>query len=136
MSKATCPECGYKMNDQGKVTLRITACDIEYFIETPAIVCLCGLAMHELDNLETAELAVADQLLKRDRMDGDVLRWCRKSLGMTRSELASLLHSTEESICAFEAGLEPVPAGARTALREHVAATRASRSWTPVVTTV
>lgn len=136
MSKTTCPECGREMNDQGKVTLRMPACGIEYLIETPAIVCLCGLAMHELDNLETAELAVADQLLKRDRMDGDVLRWCRKSLGMTRSELASLLHSTEESICAYEEGLAPVPDEARTALREHVTAARASRSWTPVVTTV
>ena len=134
MNKAMCPDCGRERSDQGKITLRITARCIDYLIDVPVIICPCGLVICALDDLETVELAVADQLLKRDQVDGDVLRWCRKSLGMTRCELALLLHSTEENICAFEAGVVLVLAEARTALREHVTAARASRSWTPVVT--
>jgi len=76
----------------------------------------CGAARLTLDDLEMYQLTAAKTVLCANKLEGPVVRYARKTLGLTQKELGLLLDYQHETISKWENEKEPVPRAAAAAL--------------------
>jgi len=66
----------------------------------------CGEVSLSLDDLEAYQRRAARTALLEGKLEGDVLRYARKSMGLTQKELAVVLGYQPERISKWETGAE------------------------------
>jgi DNA-binding transcriptional regulator YiaG len=76
----------------------------------------CGAPRLTLDELEKYQLIAAKTVLCENKLDGAVVRYARKALGLTQKELGLLLDYGHETISKWENEKESVPRSAGAAL--------------------
>ena len=76
----------------------------------------CGAPRLSLDELEKYQLFAAKTVLCENKLEGSVVRYARKALGLTQKELGLLLDYQHETISKWENEKEPVTRAAASAL--------------------
>jgi DNA-binding transcriptional regulator YiaG len=76
----------------------------------------CGAPCLTLDELEKYQLFAAKTVLCENKLEGAVVRYARKALGLTQKELGLLLDYQHETISKWENEKELVPRAAGAAL--------------------
>jgi DNA-binding transcriptional regulator YiaG len=74
------------------------------------------LTARQLVHLERRAAAVALREGPQEKIDGDVIKYARKALGLRQAELAKLLDSTPETISRWENGERDTPRTSQLAL--------------------
>jgi DNA-binding XRE family transcriptional regulator len=86
----------------------------------PALVCTrCGAVAVEGGVLDKVSLALASQILRRPSLDGIEVRYLRKLLGDTQSDLAEKLGVDRVTVNRWENSPEPIDGAQAYALRSH-----------------
>lgn len=76
----------------------------------------CGAPSLTLDELEKYQLFAAKTVLCENKLEGPVVRYARKTLGLTQKELGALLDYQHETISKWENEKEQIPRAAGAAL--------------------
>lgn len=76
----------------------------------------CGAPCLNLDKLEEYQLFAAKTVLCENKLEGAVVRYARKALGLTQKELGLLLDYGHETISKWENEKESVPRSAGAAM--------------------
>lgn len=96
----------------GMIEVRVT--------NLPALVCnRCGVVAVEGGVLDKVSFALASQILRRPALDGIEVRYLRKLLGDTQSELAEKLGVDRITVNRWENSPEPIDGAQAYALRSH-----------------
>ena len=76
----------------------------------------CGAPQLTLDELQGYQLRAVKTVLCEGHLDGEVIRYSRKALGLTQKELGKILDYTHETVSRWETGKEPMPRSTANAL--------------------
>jgi putative zinc finger/helix-turn-helix YgiT family protein len=114
-----CPECGREALSRKTVTHVATVGGVKVTDATAsALVCsACGKYDLWADELAGYERRAAIAVLRDGRaVDGDVVRFARKALGLRQIDLAEILQKSPENISRWETGDIAIPRAEQLAL--------------------
>jgi ribosome-binding protein aMBF1 (putative translation factor) len=80
----------------------------------------CGTTQTSLDELGKSQLRIAYHLMTEAVMDKEIFRYTRKSMGYSKSELASELKCSPEEVDSYESGVVAVPKAVETVMVENL----------------
>lgn len=104
-----CAQCGGESLQETRTTDHRTVGGVEFAVEVDALKCAkCGETYVDSAALEKVELAIAAELGKLGRLNGDAFKFMRKALGLRGIDLAELLDVTGETVSRWERDVVPI----------------------------
>jgi YgiT-type zinc finger domain-containing protein len=107
-SVGRCHECGSRALSEGAVREVVTLAGAMFEARLPALVCPCGEAYLDCVVLEQFELSVAAELGRLGWAGAEAMRFARKALGYSATNMAALLGVSLETVSRWENGKVPV----------------------------
>lgn len=108
--RGRCPECGGKDLEPRPYThvQKVGAFTITDKSGVVPHCPACGTPAMNLDDLSVYERAAARTALLEGKYDGDVVRFARKAIGLTQTQLGDVVGYSAEMISKYENGKETV----------------------------
>ena len=99
-----CPSCATEFRKSEDVVSR-KLCGVDVSVRVPSVSCECDSLISGAHMLAAERLLAFEVLSKRPQhVDGDAFRFCRKSIGMKRRDLATAMVIAEDVVESIERG--------------------------------
>lgn len=103
-----CQECNTELvSGTHSVVTKVGSFDVE--CNATYDLCSCGYSEIDTINAELLELRAVQIVLQEAKIDGAILKFARKAIGLTKEALAEKFELSESTIDQFENDLLPPP---------------------------
>ena len=104
-----CAQCGGTALRETRSTEHRTVAGVEFTAEVDALQCdKCGETYVDDKALEQVELAIAAELGRLGRLNGEAFKFMRKAVGLRGIDLAELLDVTGDTVSRWERDVVPI----------------------------